>query len=138
MATSQVVMQITERLAALERSWPVPRRRQHAEPLAAARRCLSLVRGAAAESACARWLRRAPVTSARNGSANIGAAQRAWIEAWQQEPVLARLMASACVCANANSITVTTEAATDSLLIGRAVPVPSDVPATMMLVLLAR
>lgn len=138
MATSQVVMQITERLAALERSWPVPRRRQHAEPLAAARRCLSLVRGAAAESACARWLRRAPVTSARSGATNIGAAQRAWIEAWQQEPVLARLMASASASANANSITATAEAATDSRLIDPPVPVPSGVPATMMLVLLAR
>ena len=138
MATSQVVRQIMERLAAVERSWPVPRRRQHAEPLATARRCLSLVRGAAAESACARWLRRAPVASARSGSAELGAAQRAWIEAWQREPVLARLMALGDVHAMVDSTTRAVATATDSRPADRTVADVTDARATMMLVLLAR
>jgi superfamily II DNA or RNA helicase len=138
MATPPIVVHITERLAAMERSWPVPRRRQNAECLAAARRCLSLVRGAAAESACARWLRRAPMASARSGPADIGAAQLAWIEAWRQEPVLARLMAIGSASANADSSTATGAAATDSRPANQTEPDAPNAPATMMLVLLAR
>jgi len=94
-ATSPVVMQMSERLAQLERSWPLPQRRQHAEQLTGARLCLSRVRGAAAESACARWLRRVPTPDARAALADRTVAQIAWVKAWQHEPVLARLMADA-------------------------------------------
>jgi len=107
------VLQMTERLSQLERSWPLPRRRQHAERLAAARRCLRLVRGAAAESACARWLRRMPTPDAWAALADREAAQRAWIEAWQHEPVLARLMADA----REDSPTHTTAATNTMMLI---------------------
>jgi superfamily II DNA or RNA helicase len=112
-ATSPVVMQMTERLAQLERSWPLPLRRQHAERLSVARRCLMRVRGAAAESACARWLRRAPTLDARVALADVTAAQIAWVEAWQHEPVLARLMADA----RENSQTHTTAATNTMMLI---------------------
>lgn len=143
MASSQVVMQISERLAAIERSWPVPRRRQQAEPLAAARRCLSFVRGAAAESACDRWLRRAPMPSARNAAANMATAQLAWIADWQQEPVLVRLMAANTSAATTPTVDATVDATlyttpTDPPPAHQTLSAPPNAPGTMMLVLLAR
>lgn len=134
-AMAPVVMQITERLSVIERSWPLPLRHRHAGRLAAARQCLRVVRGAAAESACRRWLHGMPTPGLRDGSTTGIDAQCAWIDAWQNEPVLVRLMASPSALPGATSAGPDLSGPVSG---GPAPGGREDDAVTMMLVLLAR